>query len=167
MNSAQIHLALTHVPVILSLVGLILLIIALLKKSNSLVKTSYYILLFAGLAAIPVYLSGEGSEELVERLPGVSESIIEEHEEVAKLGMISIVVAGLGALAGLFMLNRRSVTPIFKVVILLLAISSVGLLAQTAHLGGQIRHTEIRSGSLAQDGAGTEVGEQTGEQDED
>lgn len=167
MNSAQIHLALTHVPVILSLVGLVLLIIALIKKNNSLVKTSYYIFLFAGLSVIPVYLSGEGSEELVERLPGVSEPIIERHEEVAKLAMISIVLAGLAALSGLFLLRRNPATKVFKVVVLLLAISSGGLLAQTAHLGGQIRHTEIRSGSIVQGGADNGGSEQNEEPNED
>lgn len=167
MNSAQIHLALTHVPVILSLVGLAILIVAFFKKSNSLIKTSYYVLLFAGLAAMPVYLSGEGAEELVERLPGVSEPIIERHEEVAKLAMISIIVAGLAALAGLFLMRKNSATRMLKVVVLLLAISSGGLLAQTAHLGGQIRHTEIRSGSIVQGGQDNEVGLQNADHDED
>jgi hypothetical protein len=34
--------------------------------------------------------------------------------------------------------------------VLLLAIASGGLMAQTAHLGGQIRHTEIRNGIAQQ-----------------
>jgi uncharacterized membrane protein len=155
MNSAQIHLSLTHVPVILSLVGLVMLIITLFRKSNSLIKTSYFILLFAGLAAVPVYLTGESTEELVERLPGVSEAIIERHEEVAKMAMISIVVAGLAALTCLFIMQRNAETRIIKILVLLFAISSGGLMAQTAHLGGQIRHTEIRSGS--QNGAAIEA----------
>jgi uncharacterized membrane protein len=162
MNSAQIHLALTHVPVILSLVGLAILIIALIKKSNSLIKTSYYILLISGLAALPVFLTGESTEELVERLPGVSDAIIERHEEVAKLAMISIVVAGLAALTGLFLFKRSTATRILKVVVLLFAVSSGGLLTQTAHLGGQIRHTEIRSGFTAQNGTGNESNQATG-----
>jgi uncharacterized membrane protein len=167
MNSAQIHLALTHVPVILSLVGLVMLIIALFKKSNSLLKTSYYILLFAGIAAIPVYLTGEGTEELVERLPGVSEPAIERHEDVAKLAMISIVVAGLAALTGLFLSRRNSAARMFKIVVLLFAIASGALLAQTAHLGGLIRHTEIKSGSVVQGSADNGIGEQKAEHDED
>ncbi|MCU7551827.1 hypothetical protein OCK74_22095 [Chitinophagaceae bacterium LB-8] len=171
MNSAQIHLALTHVPVILSLTGLVILIVSLIKKNNALVKTAYFILFIAGLAAIPVYLSGEGTEELVERLPGVSETIIERHEEIAKMAMISMAVAGLGAFIGLFLFKRSAVAKIIKGVVLLLAFSSGGLLAQTAHLGGQIRHTEIRSGSTAQNSIGnrsnqaTDMSEQTKDND--
>ena len=151
MNSVQMHLALTHVPVILSLVGLLMLIVALLKKSLTLTKTSYLIILIAGVVALPVFFSGEGTEEAVEHAPGVSEAIIERHEEVAKLAMISIAVAGILSLGALFFFRRVIASRILKGMVLLLAITSGGLMAQTAHLGGQIRHTEIRNGVSAQD----------------
>lgn len=150
MNSVQLHLALTHVPVILSFVGLIMLIVAFFIKNTTLTKTSYFVLLIAGIAAIPVYFSGEGTEEAVENLPGVSDAIIESHEEVALLAMISIAAAGLVALAALFSARWQASAHIFKIVVLVLAITSGGLMVQTAHLGGQIRHTEIRSGVALQ-----------------
>jgi uncharacterized membrane protein len=145
MNSVQIHLALTHVPVILSLAGLIMLAVAIFIKNPILTKTSYLIILIAGIAAIPVYFSGESTEEAIENLPGVSEGIIERHEEVAKLAMISIVAGGFAALAALLSFRWKMATSVFRIAVLLLAITSGGLMAQTAHLGGQIRHTEIRN----------------------
>jgi len=145
MNSVQMHLALTHVPVILSLVGLIMLIVAFFIKNSTITKTSYILILTAGITALPVFFTGEGTEEAIENLPGVSESVIGRHEEVAKLAMISIAAAGLMALAALFSFRWQIAARVFKVVVVLLAITSGGLLAQTAHLGGQIRHTEIRS----------------------
>ena len=156
MNSVQLHLALTHVPVILSLVGLVMLIVAFVIKNTTLTRTSYIVLLVAGVAAIPVFLTGEGTEEAVENLPGVSDAVIERHEGVAKLAMISIAAAGLLALAGLFSFKRQVVSRVFKIGVLILAISSGGLMVQTAQLGGQIRHTEIRNGVAVQNG--TEVG---------
>jgi uncharacterized membrane protein len=152
MNSVQMHLALTHVPVILSLVGLIMLIVAFLTKNSTLTKTSYVVLLIAGFAAIPVFFTGEGTEEAIEKLPGVSEAVIERHEEVAKLAMVSVSAAGLLALAALFLFRWQVASRVFKLVVLLLAITSAGLMAQTAHLGGQIRHTEIRNGIVLQNG---------------
>ena len=150
MNSVQLHLALTHVPVILSLVGLLMLITAFFIKNNTLTRTSYILLLVAGIAALPVFFTGEGTEEAVEKLPGVSEAFIERHEEVAKLAMISIAAAGLAALTALFSYKWQRATRVFKMVVLLLAILSGGLMVQTAHLGGQIRHTEIRNGVALQ-----------------
>jgi uncharacterized membrane protein len=146
MNSVQMHLALTHVPVILSLAGLIMLAIAFLVKNPTLTKTSYILILIAGVAALPVFLTGEATEETIENLPGVSEGIIEKHEEVAKWAMISIAVAGLLAVAALFLFKRLLAALVLKIMVLLVALTSGGLMAQTAHLGGQIRHTEIRNG---------------------
>ena len=150
MNSVQMHLALTHVPVVLSLAGLIMLAVAFFIKNSILTKTSYILILIAGMAAIPVFFTGEGTEEAIENLPGVSETVIERHEDVAKLAMISITVAGLAALAALFSFRWQIATRVFKIVVLLLALASGGLMAQTAHLGGQIRNTEIRSGVALQ-----------------
>jgi hypothetical protein len=152
MNSVQVHLALTHVPVILSLVGSVMLIVAFFIKNITLTKTSYVLLLVAGIAAIPVFLTGEGAEEAIENLPAVSESVIEKHEDVAKLAMTSITAAGLLALIALFSFRWPAPSRVFKVMVLLLAIASAGLMVQTAHLGGQIRHTEIRNGFAIQNG---------------
>ena len=152
MNSVQMHLALTHVPVILSLVGLIMLMVAFLIKNSTLTRTSYILLLVAGIAAMPVFFTGEGTEEAIEKLAGVSEAAIERHEEVAKLAMVSISAAGLVALTALFSFRLQVASRVFKMVVLLLAITSAGLMAQTAHLGGQIRHTEIRKGVVLLNG---------------
>jgi len=145
MNSVQMHLALTHAPVILSLVGLIMLAVAFFVKNSTLTKTSYVVILIAGIAATPVFLTGEGTEEAIENLPGVSEAVIEKHEEVAKLAMISIAVAGLLALVALSSFKWQIASRVLKVAVLIMAVSSGGLMIQTAHMGGQIRHTEIRS----------------------
>ena len=153
MNSVQMHLALTHVPVLLSLVGLIMLIVGFIIKNNTVIKTSYVLLFISGMAALPVYFSGEGAEEAVENLPGVSENIIESHEEIAKFSMISIAAAGFFSLAALFAFARKGLSRIFRIVVLLLAITSGGLMIQTAHLGGQIRHTEIRNGGVSNEAA--------------
>jgi uncharacterized membrane protein len=150
MKSVQMHLALTHVPVILSFVGLIMLIVAFFIKNTILTKTSYILILIAGIAAMPVFFSGEGPEEAIENLPGISEAVIERHEEAAKLAMISIAAAGLLAFAGLFTFKWQIAARVFKTVVLILAITSGGLMVQTAHLGGQIRHTEIRNGAAFQ-----------------
>lgn len=145
MNASQIHLALTHVPVILSFTGLVILIIAFIRKNDSLAKTSLYLLLIAGIFAVPVYLSGEGSEEIVEHLPGVSENIIEEHEEFASIGLAITAACGLISLIGLIMYKMQRFTRIIRMTVFLLALGSAAAMAQTAHLGGQIRHTELNS----------------------
>jgi uncharacterized membrane protein len=152
MNATQLHLALTHVPVVLSIIGLVILIISFFRKSDTLTKTALWILLAAGVLTLPVYFTGEGTEEVVEGLPGVSEVIIEKHEDFAKATLVLVSASGLLALVGLAAYSFGRSTTAIKVLTLLLAFVSAGAMAQTAHLGGQIRHSEIRTGALAQGG---------------
>ena len=170
MNASQIHLALTHVPVILSFVGLVILVISFFKKNETTTRIAFYILLAAGLFAILVYATGEGTEEVVEKLPGVSEAIIEKHEDIAAISMIIILLGGTIALAGLLLRKFPVVSKMIKFASLFIALASAVAMAQTAHLGGQIRHSEIRSGFLTQNDSAPEDGTQnsgTNEEDDD
>lgn len=164
MNASQIHLALTHVPVILSFIGLVILIVSFFKKNETLTKTAFYIFLAAGLFTIPVYLTGENTEEIVEHLPGVSENLIEQHEEVAGIALVLISISSIVSLAGLASGRFPKLAKAMKLTALFFALGSAAVMAQTAHLGGQIRHTEIRNGFVAQGGnenAGQENAENT------
>jgi uncharacterized membrane protein len=150
MNASQLHLALTHLPVVLSLVGMIALLVSYIKTNTSLRKTALYILVIAGVAALPVFFSGEGAEEVVENLPGVSGSLIEKHEAVAKLGLFAILAAAVLALISLPRFVALKLKNGIAISALVVSFISTGLMVQTAHLGGQIRHTEIRNGAAPQ-----------------
>ncbi|MHA4847695.1 DUF2231 domain-containing protein [Flavitalea antarctica] len=150
MNSSQIHLALTHIPVILSLVGFMVLVVALLKRNDILIKTAFYLLLFAGVFAVPVFFSGEGAEETIESLPGMSESVIEKHEEVAKVAFGVVSATAIVSLMGLLLYRQLGIRRLIKPFLLILSLATASIMSVVAHLGGQIRHTEIRSGSNTQ-----------------
>jgi uncharacterized membrane protein len=164
MNSSQIHLALTHVPVILSFIGLVILIISFFKKNSTLTNTSFYILLAAGLFTLPVYFTGEGAEEIVEDMPGVTKQLIGQHEEFAGIALITIAISAVIALAGILFKRRDQLLRVIKLTTLFFALASSAAMAQTAHLGGQIRHSEIRSGFVAQNESINEGKENEGKQ---
>ena len=167
MNGVQLHLALTHVPVILCLSGLVMLIVALLMKNATLTKTSYVILAIAAITVLPVYFSGEEAEEAVEHIPGISEALIEEHEEIAKISMISIVVSGVFALFSLIVVKQLVITRYLKMMVLLSTIVSAGLMVKTAHTGGQIRHPEMNGNAVAQNDTGKNAGDNPGGKEDD
>ena len=160
MNASQIHLALTHVPVIMSFIGLGVLVIALIKKNDILTKTSFYIFLTAGLFALPVYFTGEGAEENVEELPGISESLIGRHEQFANISFTIILVCAALSLAALLLYKYRQAFKSIRYVVLLFAFGSALAMAQTAHLGGQIRHSEIRANFSSVSSGDNENGQQ-------
>ncbi len=146
MNAAQIHLLLNHLPILGILFGTVLLAFALWRKKPEMARLSLALFVFTGLVAIAVYFSGEGAEELVEHGPGVSESLIEAHEDAALFAFIAALVLGAVSLAALFLrgLHRR-----LAPVALALALVTSGLMVWTGSLGGTINHPEIRSNTTS------------------
>mgnify|MGYP001476116036 CR=1 FL=1 len=102
MNAAQIHLALNHVPLFLSLMGGLILILGMIRKNESFINLSLFLIIAAALFTAPVFLTGEGTEEIVEGIPGIQEPAIENHEDMAKISLIIIVIKVISALIVLF-----------------------------------------------------------------
>jgi len=162
MNAAQIHLALNHAPLFLSIIGGGILILGMIQKNESFKTISLYMLIAAALFTAPVFLTGEGTEELVEQLPGVNEGAIEEHEEMAKISMIIIAVTGAVSLIGLLARKNKSFGKFIFLAAAVLSLASFGTMAQTAHLGGLIRHAELQNGTVT-----NEKGNDESEENED
>jgi uncharacterized membrane protein len=154
MSIVHLHLLLNHVPVIGALFGGLLLAFALLRRSNELVKAAFVIFTVLGGLAVIVFLTGGPTEEIVEKLPGFSESIAERHEDIALIATIMMAAFGALTLLALWMYRRRVLPRGVVVTALVIAIGVNGVMGYTANLGGQIRHTEIRSGG-ASNGAET------------
>lgn len=149
MNAAQIHLALNHIPLFFSIIGGLILLLGLFRKNDGFITLSLYMLIAAALFTAPVFLTGEGTEELVEKAVGVNESAIESHEDMAKISLIVIIITGVFALAGLLLRKKIPIAKGLLPFTVVLSLASFGTLAQTAHLGGLIRHTELQSGVTA------------------
>ncbi len=147
MNPTHLHLLLNHVPVLGTAFGLGLLLFGLWRKSDEIKKAALGVFVIVAVMAVPVYLTGEPAEDGVKSLPGVSEPLIEQHEQAASVAFTGVLVLGVAALGGLIILRRGKSVPAWCGLLMLAAALIVsGLMAWTANMGGQIRHTEIRAG---------------------
>lgn len=150
MNQAHLHLLTNHLPILGTLFGLLVLAAGFFLKNNSVKRTALGIFVFAAITAIPAYLTGEGAEEAVENLPGVSENLIERHEDLGNIFLWA--VGGLGALA-LFTFftdyKTRKSAPLLYGLTFVAALGTMVLAWQVGVSGGEIRHTEIRGGAAA------------------
>ncbi len=155
-NGAQLHLLTNHLPVVGSLFATLVLLSGLLLKNSSVRRTGLALLAFAALTTLPAYFSGEPAEEKIEDLPGVSESLIHDHEEAAEATLVVLALTGVVAAGGLALgrMRRESLESKAQWASLALGVVSAGFLANTAHLGGFIRHPEIRPAGLASSEAG-------------
>lgn len=147
MNTAHIHLLLNHVPVIGTLLGIALMAWAIVRRSTEVAKTALALFVILAPIALVVYLTGEPVEHIVERLPGVTEGAIEAHEEAATVAAIALGGLGVVALWALVYFRRRVLPRAVLLIMLACSLGVGGLMAWTANLGGQIRHTEIRAGA--------------------
>ena len=144
MNFAHLHLLLNHAPIIGIPLCLLFLSYGLWSKNKSLQTFSLILLVGFAALALPVFLTGEPAEDIIESIPGVTESVIEPHEEVGQLAMLLSLATGAAALLALWFRKNDKLKTIFISGVLALGILATGLLLRTGFLGGQIRHTEIR-----------------------
>ena len=148
MDGTSVHLILNHAPVFFVLSGIPLFLYGYVRKQTLLTYLGLGFFVLAALFALPVYFSGEQAEETVEHLPGVLESLIKDHEEMAERALFFMEALGLSALLGGASLYYQWAMKRFLLpVIMVLSVVAGAFIVQTAHLGGQIRHTEIRSGA--------------------
>ena len=145
MNWAHVHLMINHFPVIGVLGAVLLLVYALVRKSDEVTMVSFGVFVLIALTTIVVFFTGQGAEGVVKNLPGVTEASIGRHEEMADIALVLMEILGAMACAGLFFLRRSGFIPKWLVLIVLVAsLITFAVVGLTANLGGQIRHAEIR-----------------------
>lgn len=145
MNNAHLHLVMNHLPIIFPVVGILILLIGIFTKSEVSKRNAYFTYILGALACVLAMATGEGAEDTVENLPGVSEALISTHEEAAEIfASLSYLMGGI-ALFGLIASFKNF--PIKKYIPALLLIFSGAAMYfsfEAGRTGGEIRHTEIR-----------------------
>jgi hypothetical protein len=145
MDWIQAHLLFNHVPVIGVWIGALVLAWGLVKRKDETRRLALGLLAILALSAAPVYLSGNEAEDRAESLPGVSVVQVSDHESAASVALAGCVLLGLVAAAVLVAFRRReTIATGWLTGVLGLALVCSALLAWAAHLGGEIRHPEIR-----------------------
>lgn len=146
MNDAHFHLVVNHLPIVGVLIGFLVLLSGYIIKNPQVKITALGIFIFSALTAIAAFYSGEGAEDVVENLPGISETLIHNHEEVAELFFTMVLVLGGASLLTLFFQFKK--LPFVKygfVLVLLLSISCIVISKNVGTSGGEISHLEIRN----------------------
>jgi uncharacterized membrane protein len=149
INPAHLHIILNHIPVLGIPFGIALFIYGFLRKSQEIRTAALLVFVAVALVTIPTFLSGEAAEDMVEHLPGVSERLIENHEDAAKIALIATsILGGLSLIRLLIPARFGAVRAPETILVFALSLAVSGWLGWTGHLGGQIRHSEIRSSSF-------------------
>lgn len=162
MQAPQIHLMLNHVPVLGTLFAVVTLGAGVWMKNAGIVKLALAALVIVALAAMPVFFTGEPAEKAIEHAAGVSERVVEPHEDFAKVSLVAVILLGAASAFALLRFRGRELSRGMALTVLVAGLGVAGMLAWTAHLGGMIRHPELRAGSVMNGG-----GEASAETDDD
>lgn len=148
MNEAHFHLLVNHLPIVGIFIGLLVLLTGFLLKKSEVKVTALGIFVFSALASFAAFYSGEGAEEIVEKIPGISETLINKHEESAELFFTVILILGAVSLVTIFLEIKKLKLSKFGFILVILLTLTAGVLAKNAGTsGGEIRHTEISNDS--------------------
>ncbi|MGD9728785.1 MAG: hypothetical protein AB7P76_11340 [Candidatus Melainabacteria bacterium] len=147
MNYAHWHLMMNHFPILGMVFGVILWVIAMRTNQPLLYRTALGWFIALAVLALPVYFTGQNSHEILHGLPGITDDVIDIHEQWGTYTLIVSLMTGILALIGFIQLKKsEQLSSVLKSLIPFLVIVTAGIAFYTGHLGGQIRHTEIRPG---------------------
>lgn len=149
MNGAHWHLVVNHLPIIFPIVGVIVMITGLISKSEPVKRTAFLIFIMGAFASIAAMTTGEGAEEIVENISGVSESYIKTHEETSEtFALLSYILGGISLIGLWASFKQKSISNTITIATVVFAFVVLFFGKQTGTTGGEIRHTEIRNGNV-------------------
>lgn len=147
MNWPYLHLALNHVPVLGSVFLLLMMLVAVFRRSEELRRISLWGVVALTLVAIPIKFTGDAAERAVKGMPGFDGQLIEHHEQSADQATTAIFLAGVTAAVALWIARGGRPVPRWSTLLVLtLLLVTAGLMARAANSGGKIRHPEIHTG---------------------
>lgn len=148
MNDAHLHLVLNHLPIIGLLIGTLILLVGILLKSPVSKKIALTVILLSSISAIPSFSSGEGAEEVVEHMEGMTKEthhLIHEHEEKAELFMPFAWTLIVLSLISIFLeWKKNKIAKFIQIATLLVALVATYIAREVGTSGGEISHPEIR-----------------------
>ena len=170
ISPAHWHLLVNHFPIILVMTGALFFILGFIMKKPWLHNAALLLTILAALAGFIANQTGEGAEESVEGIAGISEQSINIHENAASTGLTIILITGvLAVITALVNMKNKKAGNIFMIITLIATLGSSGYMGYVGLTGGEIRHSEIRgdfgrggtadSGTTIRSGAEEEAGE--------
>jgi uncharacterized membrane protein len=137
------HLLLNHFPVVLSVSGLAVAVLALLLNRRGLWQGAMAALTVAGLFVFPVHFTGDKAEHAMKDPWYVARGAINAHDNAASIAMYVILIVGAFAAYSWWRSLKRSgeiVPRWIRSGILVGGVLATATVTYTAYLGGKIIH---------------------------
>ena len=143
---SHVHMILNHFPTVGFVFTLAFFITALFANSIVMKRSSLVLFVICSILIVPTFVTGNASMWSVTDPPiqGISKAVINAHRDMAVWTLFGVAFTGVTAWIELFRFRhhaRFSNRSLYLV--LVFAIITLGIMAETGHRGGQINHPEI------------------------
>ena len=106
-NYTHVHLLLNHVPTIGSVVALGLFVVAFIRRDEGLKLVGLEVTFAIALLTLPAYMTGVAAFQKMRSQPGISETAIRLHQDVALYGFTWMEFAGFIGWVALWQARRH------------------------------------------------------------
>jgi uncharacterized membrane protein len=143
----HVHLILNHVPTVGFVFAIVFFIIALVANNDGMKRGSLILFVICSIIGVPTYVTGTAAMWALTQppIPEISKAVINAHRDMALWTLFGL---GFTGAASWFELWRYRYFGRFSklslTLVMLFAVVTLGIMAETGHRGGQINHPEIR-----------------------
>jgi uncharacterized membrane protein len=144
---SHVHMILNHFPTVGFVFALGFYITALGLKNDVMKRSSLVLFVICAILGVPTFVTGNASMWALTDppVPGISKAVINAHRDWALYTLFGLAFTGVTAWLQLWRFRHLGrFTDRSLLVILVFALITLGVMAETGHRGGQINHPEIR-----------------------
>jgi hypothetical protein len=144
MNWPYIHTLINHFPIILSVVGSAVLVLALITRRRAVWLYALATLTLAGVSIYPAFYTGDAASHALRTTWYVVHSMVEEHDQAAGYALWAVLLMGVASAYAWWRMLRiygEKIPPVkLRVVLALITALALSIVVRTAYLGGMIIH---------------------------
>jgi hypothetical protein len=145
----HVHMILNHAPTVGFAFALVFYVVALAASNDLMKQGSLILFVICAVLGVPTYVTGTAAMWALTQPanPEISKAVITAHRDMALWTLVGL--AFTGGTSWLALWRRRYVgsfsgVGVSLLLVLVFAVATLGIMAETGHRGGQINHPEIR-----------------------
>lgn len=119
MNWAYLHILTNHFPIVGIIIGTLLLISGMVLKNEGIRISGLGTIVFASVMAVVADLTGDPAKDALHQLPGISESLVNRHEDIASVSLFLMIPTGLLAVLTIYSIIKKERSVKFLTIITL------------------------------------------------
>jgi uncharacterized membrane protein len=144
---SHVHMILNHAPTVGFVFAIAFYLVALVTGNDGMKRGSLVLFVICSVLGIPTYITGTATMWALTQppIPEISKAVINAHRDMALWTLFGLAFTGGASWIELW--RYRSFgrfSSLSLTLVLLFAVVTLGIMAETGHRGGQINHPEIR-----------------------